>query len=235
LLAESSLPSTWPWVIVYAVLITLICHGVYLGSKAIDPGAPVHLEVLLPAFALGCVMKRSPGHDPHVDDTRPGHQEGPAEADEQRVATIVSAVFMVLVGLSMPSIMSNTDTHSVLPFAGVAPSVLTEKNAFPGWGVIALHVLAITAISNVGKMLPAVCYRRRASRKQRLALAVGMFPRGEVGAGVLVVALSYGIAGPALTVAVLSLAFNLMGTGLFILIVKKLLASDAPSKAQSAM
>jgi hypothetical protein len=51
-----------------------------------------------------------------------------------------------------------------------------------------------------------------------------MFPRGEVGAGVLVISLSYGIGGPIITVALLSLAVNLLCTGLFILVVKKLLA-----------
>jgi hypothetical protein len=53
-----------------------------------------------------------------------------------------------------------------------------------------------------------------------------MFPRGEVGAGVLVVSLSYGIAGPTLLVAVLSLTLNLLLTGVFILIVRKLIAAD---------
>ena len=47
-----------------------------------------------------------------------------------------------------------------------------------------------------------------------------MWPRGEVGAGILVISLSYGIGGPVFTVAMLSLALNLALTGLFILIVK---------------
>lgn len=55
------------------------------------------------------------------------------------------------------------------------------------------------------------------------ALAISMWPRGEVGAGILVISLSYGIGGPVLTVAMLSLALNLLLTGLFILIVKKLM------------
>ena len=59
-----------------------------------------------------------------------------------------------------------------------------------------------------------------------MALAIGMFPRGEVGAGVLVIALSYGMAGTALTVAVLSLALNLICTGLLILIVRRLLGGS---------
>ena len=54
-----------------------------------------------------------------------------------------------------------------------------------------------------------------------------MFPRGEVGAGMLVLSLSYGIAGPALTVAVLSLALNLLCSGLFVLVIKKLVPPKA--------
>lgn len=50
-----------------------------------------------------------------------------------------------------------------------------------------------------------------------------MFPRGEVGAGVLVVSMGYGLGGIALTVAVLSLALNLLLTGVFIIAVKKLI------------
>jgi Kef-type K+ transport system membrane component KefB len=103
-----------------------------------------------------------------------------------------------------------------------------------GWGVIALHVVIVTILSNVGKMLPAFCYRREASLRERLALAIGMWPRGEVGAGVLVIALSYGIAGASLTVAVLSLALNLLCTGVFILIVKKLIAPVAADSVTAA-
>ena len=49
-----------------------------------------------------------------------------------------------------------------------------------------------------------------------------MWPRGEVGAGVLVISLSYGIGGPVLTVAMLSLSLNLVLTGAFIVLVKRL-------------
>jgi Na+:H+ antiporter len=83
-------------------------------------------------------------------------------------------------------------------------------------------VLLVTAISNVGKMFPAFCYRREAHWRERLAVAIGMWPRGEVGAGVLVISLSYGIGGPIVTVAMLSLALNLLLTGAFIYAVKRL-------------
>ena len=222
LLRKLPAPHSWPWVLGYAIGITLLCEGIYWASRWFDPSMPVQVEVLLPAFALGCVVHKS------------GHHDSPADA---RASTIVSAIFMVLVGLSMPSIVSGGSAgsgHEMLKYAGASAESLAAKNAFPGWGVIGLHVFMITLISNVGKLIPALCYRNEATFKQRLALAVGMFPRGEVGAGVLVIALSYGIAGPALTVAVLSLAVNLMATGVFIMIVKKLLASDAADPAQSS-
>jgi Kef-type K+ transport system membrane component KefB len=151
------------------------------------------------------MLARPPGHDPHVDDAREGHQEGPEDPNEQRMATIISACFMVLVGLSMP----------VIPRAGI------------NWGLVAGHVVLITLLSNLGKMFPAFCYRREASLRERLALSIGMFPRGEVGAGVLVVSLSYGLGGTALTVAVLSLTLNLLLTGVFIAAVKKLIGGRA--------
>lgn len=202
-----ALPNTWPWVMLYAALIVAGSELIHWLSVQFDPAVPIHLEVLLPAFAIGCVIKPPHGQDPHVDDALEGTEEGPEMHEEQFVSTIVSAVFMVLVGLSMPPILSRE-----MPI---------------GWGMIALHVLAITIISNLGRMFPAVCYQAEANWRERLALAIGMFPRGEVGAGVLVIALSYELAGPAITVAVLSLALNLMCTGLFIVIVKRLIRAPA--------
>jgi Kef-type K+ transport system membrane component KefB len=164
--------------------------------------------VLLPAFVLGCVMKRPAGANPHADDGREGHLDGSESAAEQRVSTIVSATFMVLVGLSMPSVLG----------AG-------RDGPTMGWGEIGLHVLVVTLLSNLGKMFPAFCYRREAHWRERLAVAIGMWPRGEVGAGVLVISLGYGIGGAMVTVAMLSLALNLLLTGLFIWIVKRLINS----------
>ena len=46
-----------------------------------------------------------PLNNPHVDDIREGHQEGPERPQEQTVSTIVSGVFMLLVGLSMPPML----------------------------------------------------------------------------------------------------------------------------------
>ncbi len=108
---------------------------------------------------------------------------------------------MVLVGLSMPLI----------------------NNESVNWGSIIGHVTLITLLSNIGKMFPFFCYRKEATFRERLALSISMFPRGEVGAGVIVISISYGLMGTAVTVATMSLALNLLLTGVFIAIVKKLI------------
>ena len=200
------IPITWPWVLGYATAIALISEVIYKASKGINDVVPIHIEVLLPAFVLGCVMAYPKGHDPHSDDSREGHQEGPESPEEQRVTTIISAAFMVLVGLSMP------------------PIAVGSGN----WQTIALHVVIITALANLGKMFPLFVYRREAHWKERLAICIGMWPRGEVGAGVLIISLGYGIGGMMVTVAALSLALNILLTGVFIVIAKQLLKT-APS------
>ena len=49
-----------------------------------------------------------------------------------------------------------------------------------------------------------------------------MFTRGEVGAGILIIALGYNLGGPILIISILSLVLNLIATGGFVLIVKRL-------------
>jgi Kef-type K+ transport system membrane component KefB len=124
------------------------------------------------------------------------------------MATLVSGAFMVFVGLSMPAIDAGADGMS--------------------WGTLAWHTLVVTLLANLGKMFPLLCYRAEAEWRERLALCVGMWPRGEVGAGVLVVSLAYGIGGPMVTVATFSLALNLVLTGVFIVVVKALLRAAGP-------
>lgn len=204
---KAKIPTSWPWVLGYATTISLLSEIIYKISKMFSDVVPIHIEVLLPAFVLGCVMARPIGQDPHRDDMREGHQEGPESPDEQKAATIISAIFMVLVGLSMPAIS------------------LESGN----WSWIVIHVLVITALSNIGKMFPLFVYRKEARFKERLAICVGMWPRGEVGAGVLIISLGYGIGGDMVTVAALSLALNLLFTGVFIIIVKRLLGSTPSS------
>ena len=101
-----------------------------------------------------------------------------------------------------------------------------------GLGMAAVHVIVITVLSNLGKCAPMAAYRDEVSIRQRLALSVGMFPRGEVGIGVLLVSLTVfrqqglldapGIQ-ESMALAALSLALNLALTGLLILFVIRLL------------
>jgi Kef-type K+ transport system membrane component KefB len=216
-LHQWTIPISWPWVLGYSIAIVVVSELVSFGASMIDDEVPIHIEVLLPAFVLGCMMKRPLGAEPHRDDNVPGHQEGPEDPGEQKVATLVSAVFMLLVGLSMATVFGGVDTGSA------ATQTITAQQPIPSWSVILCHVMVVTVLSNFGKMFPALCYRREATWKERLALAIGMWPRGEVGAGVLVVSIGYGIGGPIVTVAALSLALNLVLTGGFIWMVKKLL------------
>lgn len=247
------MPVTWGWVLFYAALIVGASEALYAWSKIIDPSVPMHIEVLLPGFVLGCIAR------PAGTAFRAGAKEAEhalhgvlERAAEKRAASFVSAAFMVLVGLSMPSLFEGADAQHVSPAAATLhaaapggavddPSVLggrdvgreaatvTAGQPGIGWGEAAVHVLLLTLLSNLGKMFPAFCYRREAHWRRRLALAVGMWPRGEVGAGVLVLSLSYGIGGPVVTVAMLSLALNLALTGVFILLVKRLI-HNVPEK-----
>ena len=73
-----------------------------------------------------------------------------------------------------------------------------------------------------------MAYRDEATLRERLALSIGMFPRGEVGIGVLLVSLEIFrqqnmLDSPAvqqsMTIGALSLALNLTLTGVFIMVV----------------
>ena len=75
----------------------------------------------------------------------------------------------------------------------------------------------------LGKMFPIFVYRDEVPAHTPRPL-LGMCPRGEVGAGVIVISLTFGIGGDAITIAVICLALNLMASSLFIMSVK-LLAS----------
>ena len=253
------IPASWPWVLGYAAVIMGMSEIIYFFSLNIDDTMGIHIEVLLPAFVLGCLMAHDENSDEHSASGTVTAKNNLTRIPEERVTTIISAVFMVLVGMSMPSLLTPDGEdlaeepfadESALQFAQPRPDgeiasyddPASEANSvvasqpFPGWTAIAVHVVMLTVLANLGKMIPLFCYRREAHWKERLALAIGMWPRGEVGAGVLVVSLSYGIGGPILTVAMLSLCLNLVLTGFFIMIVKRLLESamaDTQSTPQS--
>lgn len=205
------LPLTWKWLMGYAIAITAVSETIYLMSKGFSDVVTVHIEVLLPAFVLGVMLKRPPA--PEGQPEEHVHHGAGGEAGE-KAAGVIAGAFMVLVGLSLPPIDLDASELTV--------------------GALAAHVALVTVLANLGKMFPLFMYRDEAHWKERLALCVGMWPRGEVGAGVLIVSLGYGIGGPMVTVAGLSLALNLLLTGVFIVIVKRLLRTPPPASLRSA-
>ncbi|GAE14899.1 sodium:proton antiporter [Bacteroides pyogenes] len=198
-LNKYDLRQDWKAILFYSVLIFLSTHLLYLGTKELyGAEGSIHIEVLLPAFVLGMVMKHK-NHD------------SPAE---QKVASGISFLFMFLVGMSMPYFMGVAENHSGI-------HSLTGSQPMMSWEMILFHVLVVSLLSNIGKLCPVFFYRNRKLR-ERLALSIGMFTRGEVGAGIIFIALGYHLGGPALVISVLTLVLNLILTGIFVVWVKKL-------------
>lgn len=131
----------------------------------------------------------------------PQQHQNPVARKMVGLDTIVKGLFMFLVGLSLPKITLGSISL----------------------GATVGHVVVLTILANVGKSFSLLCYRKEATLRERLALSIAMFPRGEVGAAVLIIGLGYGFSGFENTLAVLSLAFNLVLTGIFIGIVMRLL------------
>ena len=200
-MSSYSLRCDWKSLLLYSVLTYGATYVVYiLTDHFFGEEGSVHIEVLLPAFVLGMVMK---------------HGCTASKADD-RAASFISLLFMLLVGMSMPLIhMEETPTQT---------NSIIASLPMLSWGSIALHVVMVSLLSNIGKLTPMLFYRDR-SLKERLALSVGMFTRGEVGAGVIFIALGYHIGGPILLISVLTLVLNLILTGGFVLIVKRLALS----------
>lgn len=199
-MSSYSMRQDWWAILIYAVIVFGVIHAIYLVTKKLfGADDALHIEVLLPAFVLGMVIKRE-------------HKE--SKSDEN-ITTAISLLFMLLVGMSMPQISASA--HAV------GDSIMASQ-PMPSWGVIALHVVVVSILSNIGKLVPMLFYRNH-SIKERLALSIGMFTRGEVGAGVIFIALGYSIGGAALLISVLTLVLNLVLTGVFVLIVKRLALS----------
>ena len=177
------LSQTWKSILFYAVCIVAVTESIYLLTKwMMGADGAIHIEVLLPAFVLGMVMKTV-------------HQHG---------------------NRSTPQFIGIDHGHRITEAVGIIAA-----QPMPSWEVLVVHVIVVTLLSNLGKMFPLFFYRDR-QLEERLALSVGMFTRGEVGAGIIVIAMGYNLGGPALIISVLSLVLNLLLTGGFVVIVKRL-------------
>ncbi len=191
----------WKAILGYSVIVIVFTQGIYHVSEYfLGPHEGIHIEVLLPAFVLGMVMK-------------PQHIESKTE---EKVSTAISYFFMFLVGVSMPQFIG-LDMNS----QPTNPDSVTASLPMMSWGMIAVHVVVVSLLSNIGKLMPLAFYRDR-KFSERLALSIGMFTRGEVGAGVIFIAISYNLGGPLLLISVLTIVLNLILTGGFVMLVKKL-------------
>ena len=198
----------WSAILGYATTLVFIFQGLYVITKEIfGPDSAIHIEILLPAFVLGMMMKTKEHH---------------TRADEN-ASSVISYMFMFLVGLSAPLFVG-------VDFGATAGNCVIGQVGDMTWGEIAGHVLVTTALSNIGKLLPLFFYRDR-SLTERLALSIGMFTRGEVGAGIVFIALGYGLGGPLLAISLLTILTNLILTGFFGVIVKALtMKADAAKR-----
>ena len=128
---------TWGWVLVYAALIVGASELLHVWSTVFDPSVPIHVEVLLPAFVLGC-MAHPPGAARDADTASLEHafRAIAGQPGERRAATIVSAAFMVLVGLSMPAIFEGPDAEHPAPTPAAlqlaAPGSIVDDPALHG-------------------------------------------------------------------------------------------------------
>ncbi|MBS0585326.1 MAG: sodium:proton antiporter [Verrucomicrobia bacterium] len=201
------LPLNWYWVLLYAFLIAGICETIFIVTDHIEAILPIQIEILLPAFALGTIL----AYPKRIRNIHHFFEKG----GEKIAKWFITGLFIFLVGFSMPPIKIE-GAHSI---GGITvPMAL-------------LHVLALTFLSNLGKMFPFFCYRKEATMRERFALALTMCPRGEVGAGVLILAIGLltHIDKVVVLLAMTSLALNLLLTGPLIMVIKQLL-SKVPEK-----
>jgi Kef-type K+ transport system membrane component KefB len=199
-------PTSNAWIAIYALLVWGVTY-------AFDYVTDLHLEVLVPAFALGCVIKSDHLHG-SAEYAAASHATSAHEPAWQGfVDWGIKGGFMLLAGMALPPIQLG------------------------GLGLVAVvaHVILITIASNIGKCLPMAAYTSEATARERLALSVALFPRGEVGIGVLLVSLEIFrqqnlLDSPAvqqsMTIGALSLVLNLALTGLFITMVIHFLARN---------
>jgi hypothetical protein len=195
-------PTSNGWIALYALLVWCMTYG-------FDYVTDLHLEVLVPAFALGCVIKSGHLHGSAEYGDTGGQTKRREMSAEAILDWAIKGGFMLLAGMALPPIQ--------LGQVSIA--------------MVVAHVILITIVSNIGKCVPMMAYRNEAHLRQRLALSIGMFPRGEVGIGVLLVSLEIfreqnmlhlAAVQQSMTIGALSLALNLALTGVFILAVIRL-------------
>ena len=184
------IPASRTWLFIYAIILSV-------ATEMFEKTTFINLEIILPAFVLGCVIANPHASQPYLLHRHEHAYIEPEKKGERLFDNVVKFGYMVLVGCSLPKISFGTTTLAFLAF----------------------HVLVLTFLSNLGKLYPMFCYKKDATFRERIALSVAMWPRGEVGAGILIISMNYALPPVVLQLAQLSLTLNLTLTGLFIYLV----------------
>lgn len=194
-LHKVKLPSSRGYLLLYAVGLTIL-------TEHFEKTTLINLEILLPAFVLGCLLKNPHQSTLPLFDQHEHQFIEPKYPWARRGDRALKLFYMFLVGCS-----------------------LTKASSSPhlSWKWIVIHLLFLLFLSNIGKLYPLFCYKKEASFKERLALGIAMWPRGEVGAGIIAISANYAVPPLVLQIAQLSLAVNLLLTGLFIFVVVRLI------------
>lgn len=110
------LSQTWKSILFYAVCIVAVTESIYLLTKwMMGADGAIHIEVLLPAFVLGMVMKTV-------------HQHGNRD---EKITGMISYLFMFLVGLSTPQFIGIDHGHRITEAVGIIAA-----QPMPSWEVL---------------------------------------------------------------------------------------------------
>lgn len=135
-LESYDVPQGWAAILGYSVGVVALTQIIYVVTdRYFGHENSIHLEVLLPAFVLGMVIKHQ-------------HTESPMS---QRVTSAISLLFMFLVGLSVPYVVGGGFEHG-------GEAMISHVPMMP-WGEIGFHVLMVSILSNIGKLVPLLFYR----------------------------------------------------------------------------
>lgn len=128
------------------------------------------------------------------------------QENKKRTELVLKVLFMFFVGILFPKLHFEQFTFKEFVF----------------------DVVVVFILSNLGKCVAFFAYSKQASVKERLALSIGLFPRGELSLGIIALCIELGLHPKAIALAGFSLALNLCFKGVFVQSVVWLLKSKRP-------
>lgn len=182
------LKSTRPFMLLYALIITSLIS--YLNFVY-----GIEIDILLPSFALGMLLVNPHQFDPHL---RYRHEHAYFEPQQKLYRGMhlsLKLIFMFSIGLLVPLI--NLSQYSLL--------------------TLLLDSLMLSLILIMGKAIPVLCLFSELSLKERLALVMGLSPRGEIGVYIIAALAGTSMGEYGIHLAGLTFVINLSLSALFVL------------------